>query len=402
MKETKMDILPQSAYEIKLPQMVTVEQSFADDCLEDIAARIKEQFAEKKDQLGIKAGARTAVLVGSRGISNLALIVRSVIDGLKAAGSEPFIVPAMGSHGGGKAEEQQRIIEAYGVTGEAMGVPVVSSMETVQLGTTPEGVPVFFDANAAAADAIVPVGRIKVHTGFKGPIESGLCKMLAIGGGKHNGCARLHHEGFEKFPRLIPAAAKVIIDELPVIFGAAIIENAHEHTWDVELVPAGKILQREPELLRQSIALMPRIKFDDIDVLVIERIGKEISGCGMDPNITGRMGDGPIEDFNGPRIKRILVEGLSPASHGNAIGIGLADFVTRDALEGIDYEVTYTNCIASGDLNAGKIPIVVSDEEEGLRAAIQNCHGIDFNDARIVKIKDTLHLEKIQVSRNML
>ena len=397
-----MPILPKSAYDIKLPEMYHVKQIFPDTELNDIAEKIDDDFRYDEIASSVKAGQSIAVLVGSRGICDLNVTVKSTIDNLIRLGTKPFIVPAMGSHGGGVAEEQRKIIEGYGITEEAMGVPIKASMETVIIGETSEGVPVHIDKNAYNADGIVPVGRVKVHTDFDGPIESGLCKMLAIGGGKHNGCSRLHREGFDKFPVLIPQVAGIMLATLNVPFGVAIIENAQEKIYNVEIVAGGSIMEREPELLSISKSLMPKLQFKEIDVLIVEQIGKDITGAGMDPNITGRKSVGKIAGFEGPDIKRIFVLGLSDMTHSNATGCGIADFMLKDSYRQIDLASTYTNCIASGNPEAGKIPILVENEEEGLRAAIQMCSGIDVNEAKIVKIKDTLHLIDIQVSESML
>lgn len=397
-----MPILPKSAYDINLPEMYHVKQIFPDTELKDITKKIDEDFKSDEIASSVKAGQSIAVLVGSRGICDLNITVKSTIDNLIRLGTKPFIVPAMGSHGGGVAEEQRKIIEGYGITEEAMGAPIKASMETVIIGETSEGVPVHIDKNAYNADGIVPIGRVKVHTDFDGPIESGLCKMLAIGGGKHNGCSRLHREGFDKFPVLIPQVAEIMLTTLNVPFGVAIIENAQEKIYNVEIVAGDKITEREPELLRISKALMPKLQFKEIDVLIVEQIGKDITGAGMDPNITGRKSVGKIAGFEGPDIKRIFVLGLSDMTHSNATGCGIADFMLKDSYGQIDLSSTYINCIASGNPEAGKIPILVENEEEGLRAAIQTCSGIDVNEAKIVKIKDTLHLIDIQVSESML
>ena len=397
-----MPILPKSAYDINLPEMYHVKQIFPDTELRDLAKKIYDDFKSDEISNSVRAGQSIAVLVGSRGICDLNITVKSTIDNLMRLGAKPFIVPAMGSHGGGVAEEQKKIIEGYGITEEAMGVPIKASMETVIIGKTLEGIPVHIDKNAYNADGIVPIGRVKVHTDFDGPIESGLCKMLAIGGGKHNGCSRLHREGFDKFPVLIPQVAEIMLATLNIPFGVAIIENAQEKIYDVEVVGGSRILEREPELLKISKSLMPKLQFDEIDVLIVEQIGKDITGAGMDPNITGRKSVGKIAGFEGPDIKRIFVLGLSDMTHNNATGCGIADFMLKDSYSHIDLASTYTNCIASGNPEAGKIPILVENEEEGMRAAIQTCAGIDMNEAKIVKIKDTLHLIDIQVSGSML
>lgn len=398
-----MPVLVKSAYDIKLPKMIPVTQIFPDEKLkvEEIREVVTREISKDKVKGRIKPGQRIAVLVGSRGISNLDTVVKATIDQLLDLGAEPYIIPAMGSHGGGVAEEQRNILECYGVTEEAMGVPIVSSMETVIIGKTSGEVPVHADANACQMDAIVPINRIKTHTDYDGQIESGLCKMLSIGIGKHNGCARLHQEGFESFHKLIPEVAEVVLSKLNIPFGIAMIENAHENLHMIESVPGDEILAREPYLLALSKSLMPRIDFSEIDVLIVERMGKNITGAGMDPNIIGRLSTGRIRNFDGPHIKRIVVLSLTPESHHNAIGVSLADFITRSLYQEIDPEMTYANAIASGNPEAAKIPIIFETEEEAIRAAIMTCAGIEPNNAKIVRIQDTLHLVNIMISENM-
>lgn len=392
-------ILPETIRNITLPEMVRIRQYFAEDSLEDTEAAVKAEaraFASSMD-----AGRTAAVLVGSRGIRDIDRIVKAVVDVLLEAGVKPFIVPAMGSHGGGKSEGQVQILRDYGITEESMGVPIDASMETEIVGQTPDGIKVHFSKAALAADYVIPVCRVKPHTDFTGPIESGLCKMLVIGGGKHNGCATIHRQGFPALAHLIPDAARVILDAANVPFGLAVIENAFDQTHTVEAVAGRDILTREPELLKLARRLMPRIKFDDIDVLIVERIGKDISGTGMDPNITGRDSYGQIPGAV-PRVKRIIIEDLTEGAHGNAIGFGSADFILRGAFEKIDLAATYTNGMASGNPEGAKIPVICESEEEAIRAAIQTCAGTDIHDPKIVRIKDTLHLAEIEVSANML
>lgn len=392
-------ILPEAVRNLQLPKMVKVRQVFADEHLEDTAAAVSAQAAPFAAQL--KEGAAAAVLVGSRGITNIDIIAKAVIDTLREAGVKPFLIPAMGSHGGGTSEGQEEILRGYGITAQTMGVPINSSMETEIIGQTEDGVDVHFSKPAFAADYVIPIGRVKPHTDFTGKVESGLCKMLAIGGGKHNGCSRIHREGFPALAHTIPDAAEVIIGRVNIPFGLAVIENAFEKTHTVEAVPGGNILTREPQLLDLARSLMPRIKYDDIDVLIVERIGKEISGTGMDPNIIGRDAFGQLPGAV-PRVQRIIIEDLTEGAHGNAIGFGMADFILRSALDKIDLGVTYTNGIASGNTNGMKIPVIMDNEEEAIRAALQTCIGIDLHQPKIVKIKDTLHLSEIEVSENML
>ena len=392
-------ILPEEVRKIKLPQMVPVTQRFDDSHIEDIPGEVRNTAAPFAEQM--EGGSTAAILVGSRGISNIDRIVKALIDTLIEAGLQPFIVPAMGSHGGGTPEGQTEVLSSYGITEATMGVSIKASMQTDALGKTPGGIEVHFSEAALSADYVIPVGRVKPHTDFSGRIESGLCKMLAIGGGKHNGCSRLHREGFAALSHIIPEAAEVILEKVNVPFGLAIIENAYEKTHTVEAVPGNRILSREPALLELAKSLMPRIQYDEIDVLIIEQIGKNISGTGMDPNITGRDSYGHIPGAL-PMVKRIIIKDLSEGSHGNAIGLGMGDFILKAALDKIDFSATYTNGIASGNPEGIRIPVVVDTEENAIRAALQTCHGTDIHNPKIVRIKDTLHLSEIEVSENML
>jgi hypothetical protein len=397
-----MPILPEEAVRRNIPKMYAVKQIFADEQIYDASDAVAACFADEDIRRRVHPGASVAVAVGSRGITSLKDVVRAVVTNLKSLGAKPFLTPAMGSHGGGDAEMQQKILEDYGVTERFAGAPVLSSMETVVIGRTDDGIPIHMDAFAARADAIVPIARVKPHTDFSGPIESGLCKMLTIGLGKHNGCARLHREGFSSFPNLIPKAAEIVIGERFIAFGVAVIENAHKHIHSIRAVPGYAILDREPELLALSKSLLPRLHFTTIDVLVVDRIGKDITGAGMDPNITGKMPTGPVPGFDGPRIKRIVVLGLSPGTHRNATGIGIADFITKEVYEQIDFVSTYANCIASGTPEAAKIPIMLETETEAVHAAVQTAAQTDTDNIRIVRIKDTSHLSEILVSEALL
>ena len=391
--------LPEAVRTIKLPEMVKIEQIFPDEHLDDVEMSVRN--AVLPFAADMESGCTAAVLAGSRGIRHIDRIVKTVVETLLASGVRPFIVPAMGSHGGGTSEGQEEILKSYGITEETMGVPIHSSMETDVIGFTPEGIEVHFSKAAMEADYVVPVCRVKPHTDFSGPIESGICKMLAIGGGKHNGCSRLHREGFPALAHIIPDAAGVIIDRVEIPFALAIVENAFDKTHTVEAVPGSEIFSREPELLDLAKSLMPRIKFDDVDVLIVEQIGKNISGTGMDPNIIGRDSYGQIPGAV-PRVKRIIIEDLTEDSHGNAIGFGMADFILRRAFEKVDLGMTYTNGMASGNPEGARIPVIAETEEEALRAAIQTCPHTDMNDPKIVRIRDTLHLSEIEISENML
>jgi hypothetical protein len=395
-----MSILPKSIKNITIPKMIPVIQNFDDQKVSNVYDATVLELENEKIAKSIKPGSSVAVLVGSRGISDLKHAVKATIDKLISWDAHPFIVPSMGSHGGGIAEEQKKIIENYGITETYMGVPIKASMETIIVGETTSGIPVHIDKIASSADFIVPVVRIKTHTDFDGPIESGFCKMLAIGLGNHNGCSRLHQEGFSEFHKLIPEVASVILGNKSIPFAVSIIENAHENVHTISVVPGNDILNVEPELLKLSKSLMPKLQFDHIDVLIIEKIGKDITGAGMDPNITGRTTSGIAPGFTGPSITRIVLLDLTDETHNNAVGLGLADFITQKMYDKID--PISTNAIASGNPSCAKIPIIMDNEKDAILAAIQTCPQIDVNDAKIVKIRDTLHLINIEISENLL
>ncbi|MBU5625593.1 DUF362 domain-containing protein [Oscillibacter sp. MSJ-2] len=394
--------LPPTAYDFNLPRFHRIRQEFPDQRVADIDGAVDAEFQREAVRRKIKRDDSVALLVGSRGICSIDRVVRRTVYNIQKLGGRPFIVPAMGSHGNGEAQAQKEILEGYGVTEEAMGCPIRSSMETVLAGYTEAGLPAYADKNAAGADVIVPICRVKCHTDFHGPYESGICKMLAIGLGKHKGCSRIHQETIEDFPRVIPSIAQVMLDKLPVGFAIALIENAHEHLYQIRAVCAEEIMDEEPGLLQLSKSLMPRIQFRDADILIVNRIGKDITGAGMDPNITGRKTGIQFEDYTGPRFQRIIVNGLTEASHGNAIGLGLADFTTFSTLQQINFTMTYTNCTASGDPQCSRLPLVMKDEETALRAAIATCTGIDRRKVKVIRIPDTLHLTEIEVSSSLL
>lgn len=398
-----MPVLTQEALEMKLPGMVGIRQKFDGTHIEEIEKTVRQELEQDKIRERIKPGQSIAVGVGSRGITNLSRIVRETISCLRDQGARPFIVPAMGSHAGATAEGQAEVLRGYGVTEEAMGVPIQSSMEVTLLGHTPKGIPVYMDRNALAADMAIVIGRVKPHTAFRGPIESGLCKMLAIGYGKHVGCSRLHEEGWLDFSNVVGSVAEVTLKEANIGFGLALVENAFEQTAMIRAVVKEEFLAQDRELLAKSKEMMPSLLLPDIDVLIIEQIGKNISGSGMDPNIIGRStARGTMPGYCGPAIQRVVVLGLSEETHGNASGIGGADFITRKVFDQIDFIPTYANMVAAGNPNGAKIPIVMETEREALIAAVRCCGNIGEAGPRIVQIKDTLHLGEIQVSENML
>lgn len=398
-----MPVLTAETAKMQLPQMVKVRQHFGDSHLTDIVGAIRRELHQEKIRSLLRPGQSVAVAVGSRGISNLSTIVKETVRFLREFGAVPFIVPAMGSHGGATAEGQLAVLHSYGVTEAELGVPIKSSMAVSLLDHTPQGIPVYMDKTALAADMTVLINRVKPHTNFRGSIESGLAKMCAIGLGKHVGCSRLHEEGWEEFSSVVSAVAEVFLAKANIGFGIALVENAFEQTAVIKTLTNTEILREEPKLQAIAKGLMPALLVPDIDVLVVEELGKDISGSGMDPNIIGKSASrGKMAGFTGPDIKRIVVLNLSKGTHGNACGIGCADFTTKAVFDSIDFVSTYANLIAAGSPEAAKIPIVLETEQEAVISAVKCCGVIGEKGPRIVRIKDTLHLGDIWVSENML
>lgn len=393
-----MPILTKEASAFRMPRLFRARQEFEATKIDDVAGAVRSQILNCPATNRIRPGQNIAIAVGSRGIRNIDLIVKTLVDCVIERGAHPFIVPSMGSHGGATAAGQEQVLAGYGITAGAMGVPVKSSMEVVAIGSTEEGIPVYFDAIAFQSDGVIPVARIKPHTDFRGIVESGLCKMLTIGLGKHVGCSRLHKEGFDRFAKIIPEAAAVVLAKAPILFGLAMVENAYDETTRIEAVPANEFLSKEPQLLELAKRNMPRILVDELDVLILDEIGKDVSGAGMDPNITGRTTKGALEGFHGPLIKRIVICDISNASHGNAIGVGLADFVLSKLVEKVDSEATFANAIASGNPEAARIPIHFDTIDEAVAAALSCSRGASLDAPRIVRAKNTLHLSELWVS----
>jgi hypothetical protein len=389
---------------MNFPRIVKIKQKFKGPLVEDINAEIKYQLERVKLSKQVTPGMRIAITAGSRGIANIHLIIRATINELKNLGAEPFIVPTMGSHGGATAEGQVEVLHSLGITEEFCGAPILSSMEVVQAGETPDGMPVHIDKNAWESDGIILMGRVKVHTDFKSPIgiESGLMKMAAIGLGKHKQALLIHSHGVHGIRDIMPEVAKVLLEKTKILCGIAIIENAFEQTAILEAVPTASIPQREKELLSESAALMPKLPLEDIDVLVVDEIGKNYSGTGMDTNIIGRIRILGVQEPTTPRIKYIVASNVSEESHGNALGIGLADLTTRRLFNQIDHHAMNENVITSTFLHRAMIPIVLDNDREAISAAIRANWGTEPEQTRFMRIPNTLHLEYLYVSENLL
>ena len=304
----------------------------------------------------------------------------------------------MGSHGGATAEGQVKVLAGYGITEESMGAAIRSSMEVVEIGRLEDGTPLYIDRIASEADGIVIANKIKPHADFKANYESGLVKMLCIGLGKHKGAVTLHRHGFDRFDKVLPEAAEVLLDRLPILFGLAILENAFDDLMRLEIIPPERILSREKELLEIAKASIGRLLFPSIDLLVVDEIGKNISGEGMDPNVTGRPGSGLPGFSNAPTIQKIVVLDVTPESHGNGVGIGLADITTRRFVEKIDLGAIYTNAITATILDPAKLPVIMNSDKEAIAIALKTCNRVTPDSVRVVRIINTLELHRIWVS----
>ena len=397
-----MPILLEEDLRRPLPKMYRVRQQFDEACLTDVAGAVEAELAKPEIRASIRPGMRVALGVGSRGIQNLSVIVRTAVASLQALGARPFIVSAMGSHGGGTEAGQREVLAGYGITQEQLGVPVVTTVDTVYLGDCANGRPVWFDRAAYEADLIVPINRVKLHTDFVGPIQSGLCKMLVIGLGNHKGCSAVHEESPQVFAAAIEETARIILNKAPVGFGIAILENAYDRTYAVEAVPAPQLIRREKELVNIAKGNMPYIMLDEADVIVCGAIGKDISGAGFDPNILGRSSVLKQFVLHIPRYQRLVLCDVTPASHGNGIGVGLFDVITKKVADQLDLESMYANAIACNCLGDASVPCTVEDEETAIRVALKCCRGIDRDHPRIIRIQDTLHLGEIAVSEALL
>jgi hypothetical protein len=387
---------------MQFPKVVKVRQDFPRPRVEDVEEALREQCEREEIRSRIEPGMQVAITAGSRGISGIDNILRSLVQILKDAGAKPFIIPAMGSHGGATAEGQVEILSSLGVTEESVGAEIRSSMEVVELGETESGVPVYMDRIASEADGVVIVGRIKQHTDFRSDVESGLLKMSAIGLGKHAQALALHAHGVEGIRDYMVEAGKKVFESGKVLFGIGIVENAYEETAMVEAIPPERVVEREAELLKESAKLMPKLPVSDMDVLFVDELGKNFSGTGMDTNVVGRFRILGVEDPESPEAKYLIVSDVSEASHGNALGVGLADFTTQRLFEKIDYEAMYQNVLTSTFPERAKIPMILASDREALEAAIRCNWGIEPEDTRFVRIPNTLHLRYAYLSENLL
>jgi hypothetical protein len=379
-----------------LPPLTPVRQDFPRPRLDDLPMATSAALDRLSDR--IRPGQRVALAVGSRGISGLASIVGAAAAWLRARGAEPFIIPAMGSHGGASAAGQAAVLSGYGIDRDRLGVPVVSAMDTVEIPRGACPVPVAIDAAAHAADGVLLINRVKPHTDFHGHYESGLVKMAVVGLGKHRMAAAIHGRGIAGLTRVLPVAAEAVFASGKVLGGIAIVENAYDETLRLSVLPAEAILAEEPALLDLARTHMPRLPLEDIDLLLVDRLGKDVSGVGMDPNIIGRLGIRGEPEPASPRIRAIVVRDLTPDSHGNALGIGLADVITRRLFTAIDFAAMYENVYTSAFLERAKVPVVAEDDAEAVAFGLRCCVPTAAADLRIVRIRDTRHLAEVRLS----
>ena len=345
-------------------------------------------------------GMRIAIAVGSRGIANLEQLVRTTVDFLISCGARPFIVPAMGSHGGGTATGQAQLLKNLGIVEANVHCPVISSVETVQLDSFVDGQPVFIDSKAFAADGVVLICRVKPHTDFRGRYESGILKMLTVGLGKPKGAQVFHELGQSKMAYMLERIGQVILSKTNILFAVAVVENAYDNTYSVDVVKSNEILDKEPGLLLTASKMMPQILIDECDVLIIDEIGKDISGTGMDPNVSGTFVYKNMK--GGIQADQVCVLDVTEASHGNALGVGMAQVTTRRLEKKLDRDSMYLNSVTAGTMLESRIPPVMENDLDAIRLCVWLCRHDNGGGDRIIRIKNTLQLENIMVSEVML
>lgn len=390
--------------DVSLPKIARVKCEFDKSEIHDVSATLLQELHHPEISRCIRPGMKVAVAVGSRGLASLEDLVKTLVNRLKEQGAEPFIVPAMGSHGGATAEGQREILASLGITEAVMGCPIRSSMETVTLGTVriPElnrETETYMDRYAYEADGIIPVARVKAHPAFQDEIESGMCKMLVVGLGKQQGAQAYHTTANGRMGRVVNAVAAHHLKKCRVLFAVGTVENAYDRVCRLRAVLAKDMLQTDKELLVEAKRRMGRLPFDCLDALIVHQMGKDISGEGLDPTITGKRAAGPVP--GGPQITKIGVLGLTQASDGNVVGIGAVDVITERLRSGIDYQISYANALTTGGLHNVRIPMVLANDDEVIRAAVLSSRVPDTRKARMVFIQDTLHLSDIYISESL-
>jgi hypothetical protein len=385
------------------PKMFKIRQKINAPRVENIERRVNELLDQFEIQKKVKRGERIALTAGSRGIKDKPRVLKTIVERLKDLGASPYLVPCMGSHGGATAEGQTEVLQSYGITEQAVGAPVVSSVEVEKIAKTKFGTPVLIDKNILKADKIIVVNRIKLHTDFKGEFESGLIKMMVIGMGKPEGAMMVHRLTIKHgFPAVLTEVGSIILKKLPIFFGMGILENPFDETAFVELLNPQQMFEQEKALLKKARGLMPRLPFEQVDILIVDELGKNVSGAGMDTNVIGRCHSINHQKPKRPRITRIFVRDLTEASHGNACGIGMAEYTTRRLVDKIDYPSTHINSITGMTPENGRVPVFFEQDREALETAHYNSGVFNPKDLRIVWIKNTLELQHFYASQPFL
>jgi hypothetical protein len=388
---------------MKLQRMVRIRQNFPERKLPDVAAAVRAEMEAAEWANAVPPGSRIAVGVGSRGISNIDVIAKSVVDFWKSRGAHPFLIPVMGSHGAASAEGQADVLAHYGITEQTMGAPVVSSLEVVKIGTTPEGIDVSMDRAGLESDGVILLSRVKWHTSFEGKLESGVHKMMAIGLGKWEGAKRYHAWGLRiGMEQVIRSVGKVVLDTGKMLGGLAILEDAYHNTAEVYALGAAGMVEREEELLHRTKAWKANIPVDDVDLLIIDEMGKNISGTGMDAKVINRGPQGPNKWPGVPIVRRIFTRDLTDMSYGNAIGIGLTDIVTDRLFNKIDFNATWINSLTASNPFPSKAPIHFSTDRECLEKILPTCGKLDLSECSIVWIRNTMELGEMLASENLI
>ncbi len=384
------------------PKVVKVRQKFPRPRVEDVEAKVREEFEREEISSRVQSGMRVALTAGSRGVARIDVVLRSLVQVLKERGAEPFIVPAMGSHGGATAEGQVEVLKSLGVTEESCEAQILSSMEVEEIGRTGSGAPVYMDRHASKADGVVVVNRIKAHTDFRSSVESGLLKMASIGLGKHEAALYLHGYGVEGIKDQMVEVGEEVLRSGRVLFGLATVENAYDEPARIEAIEPENIREREEALLAEYMDLMPELPISKVDVLFVDALGKNYSGTGMDTNVIGRFRILGVKEPESPSAKYVIVSRVSEQSHGNALGIGLADLTTERLFRAIDRDAMNANVMTSTFLERAKIPMVLKNDREALETAIRCNWGVPAEETRFVRIPNTLHLEYAYLSENLV
>ncbi|MEY8762058.1 MULTISPECIES: lactate racemase domain-containing protein [Clostridium] len=393
-----MNVKIEGMENISIPKMMKIRQIYDSFKIENLKEWIEREMENNLSHKENFKGKRICITVGSRGIPDLDIIVRTIVDKLKEWKAEPFIIPAMGSHAGGTAEGQKDFIAGYNITEKTMGVPILSSMEVVKIGQLPDETPVYCDKNAYESDGIVVLNKVKPHTDFRGKHESGMAKMMAIGLAKHKGASMFHMKGFSSFAERIPQVCDIFLKNAPVAFGVGIVQNAYDEISNLEVMEKAHILERDAALLKIAKEKIAKFKMPSIDVLIIDEIGKNISGNGFDPNIVGRSNSPGFDDVID--LKKLFIRGLTEETHHNGCGLSNADITTIKCVRDVDYESTWINVSTATMLNGGRIPMYANSDREALLIAIRTCTGIDFDKVKVVHIKNTSSMDIIEVSES--